>query len=97
MQTSFEDSLFTNGDKVVPDLNGHDNGSTHSEESHTNGILTPFENGNGDVPMEKLKKENEDYVSGTLYDILQKEVITLRKACNEKDQSLKDKDDAIEV
>lgn len=38
-----------------------------------------------------------DTVSGVLYDMLQKEVITLRKAMHEKDQSLKDKDDAIEV
>lgn len=41
--------------------------------------------------------ETEDTVPGVLYDILQKEVISLRKAGHEKDQSLKDKDDAIEV
>jgi len=29
--------------------------------------------------------------------MLQKEVIYLRKTCHEKDQTLKDKDDAIEV
>lgn len=39
----------------------------------------------------------EDPVSGVLYDLLQKEVVNLRKASHEKDQSLKDKDDAIEV
>lgn len=39
----------------------------------------------------------EDSVPGVLYDLLQKEVIALRKAGHEKDQSLKDKDDAIEV
>ncbi|KAF8389948.1 hypothetical protein HHK36_024468 [Tetracentron sinense] len=39
----------------------------------------------------------EDCVSGLLYDMLQKEVIALRKAGHEKDQSLKDKDDAIEM
>lgn len=49
------------------------------------------------MPTDKSKSEGEDYVSGVLYDILQKEVITLRKACHEKNQSLKDKDDAIEV
>ncbi|XP_043707762.1 microtubule-associated protein 70-2 [Telopea speciosissima] len=38
-----------------------------------------------------------DTVSGILYDMLQKEVISLRKAGHEKDQSLKDKDDAIEM
>ena len=39
----------------------------------------------------------EDPVPGVLYDLLQKEVVNLRKASHEKDQSLKDKDDAIEV
>lgn len=39
----------------------------------------------------------EDPVAGVLYDMLQKEVVNLRKASHEKDQSLKDKDDAIEV
>lgn len=41
--------------------------------------------------------DTEDSVPGILYDLLQKEVISLRKAGHEKDQSLKDKDDAIEV
>nr|XP_024359279.1 microtubule-associated protein 70-1-like isoform X2 [Physcomitrium patens] len=38
-----------------------------------------------------------DTVSGVLYDMLQKEVISLRRASQEKDQSLKDKDNAIEM
>ncbi|TKY60985.1 Microtubule-associated protein 70-2 [Spatholobus suberectus] len=38
-----------------------------------------------------------DSVPGVLYDLLQKEVLALRKAGHEKDQSLKDKDDAIEM
>ncbi|GLT28032.1 hypothetical protein SLA2020_029900 [Shorea laevis] len=46
---------------------------------------------------EKSERKQEDYVSGVLYDMLQKEVITLRKGCHEKDQNLKDKDDAIEM
>ncbi|XP_042437536.1 microtubule-associated protein 70-1-like [Zingiber officinale] len=54
-----------------------------------------------ETPSEKTceltNAESEDCVSGLLYDMLQKEVITLRKACYEKDQSLKDKDDAIEM
>lgn len=41
--------------------------------------------------------DREDTVPGLLYDLLQKEVVALRKAGHEKDQSLKDKDDAIEV
>ncbi|KAK6942169.1 Microtubule-associated protein 70 [Dillenia turbinata] len=48
-------------------------------------------------PVDKTSIEQEDLVSGMLYDMLQKEVLTLRKACHEKDQTLKDKDDAIEM
>ncbi|CAJ2663381.1 unnamed protein product [Trifolium pratense] len=41
--------------------------------------------------------DTEDSVPGILYELLQKEVMALRKSSHEKDQSLKDKDDAIEV
>jgi hypothetical protein len=54
-------------------------------------------NNSDEKPSEFLSTESEDKVSGVLYDMLQKEVIALRKACHEKDQSLKDKDDAVEV
>lgn len=47
--------------------------------------------------QDHAKLDKEDYVSGTLYDMLQKEVISLRKVCKEKDQMVKDKDDAIEM
>uniref|UniRef100_M1B788 Myosin II heavy chain n=2 Tax=Solanum tuberosum TaxID=4113 RepID=M1B788_SOLTU len=73
--------------------NGH---SGTSRESHSNGIVTAHENADLNA-AEKMKLENKDYVSGAVYDMLQKEVIVLRKACNEKDHSLKDKDDAIEM
>lgn len=65
-------------------------------DPHSNGILTLHENGNGKT-TDRTKLESEDYVSGALYDMLQKEVISLRKVCQEKDQMVKDKDDAIEV
>nr|GMC88626.1 microtubule-associated protein 70-1-like isoform X1 [Ipomoea batatas] len=65
-------------------------------DPHSNGILTFHENGNGKT-TDRTKLENEDYVSGALYDMLQKEVIGLRKVCHEKDQMVKDKDDAIEM
>eukprot|EP01018_Ginkgo_biloba_P028942 Gb_15997 [translate_table: standard] len=48
-------------------------------------------------PHEFIEVGQDDSVSGLLYDMLQKEVIALRKASHEKDQSLKDKDDAIEM
>ncbi|KAI7993574.1 Microtubule-associated protein 70-1 [Camellia lanceoleosa] len=48
-------------------------------------------------PNDFLPVDTEDTVPGLLHDLLQKEVIALRKAGHEKDQSLKDKDDAIEM
>ncbi|KAI4381552.1 hypothetical protein MLD38_007616 [Melastoma candidum] len=47
--------------------------------------------------QEKTEMDHQDLVSGTLYDILQKEVINLRRACRDRDQSIKEKDDAIEM
>ncbi|MBA0621024.1 hypothetical protein Godav_006679, partial [Gossypium davidsonii] len=49
------------------------------------------------IPDDFQPVDKEDNVPGVLYDLLQKEVIALRKAGHEKDQSLKDKDDAIEM
>lgn len=98
LSSSFDgDNTLINSDKVVPDTNEKDNRATHDEENPNNGIINLCENGDGHILPAKTKNENEDCVSGMLYDMLQKEVITLRKACHEKDQTLKDKDDAIEM
>ncbi|CAI9759099.1 unnamed protein product [Fraxinus pennsylvanica] len=96
LSSSFDDgSGPAVGDKLVSDVDEKDNPpNSASKETQNNGRITSQENGD---ESEKMKMENEDYVSGTLYDMLQKEVITLRKACHDKDQSLKDKDDAIET
>lgn len=59
----------------------------------------------GDLPNSTKQEESEkpaggtnnDSVPGVLHDLLQKEVITLRKAAHDKDQSIRDKDEAIEV
>ncbi|OMO51964.1 Myosin II heavy chain-like protein [Corchorus olitorius] len=82
--------------KMISDVADKDNmlPSTSDQIIDTD-ILRCQEGANGIT--DKSKAEHEDYVSGLLYDMLQKEVITLRKACHEKDQSLKDKDDAIEM
>ena len=46
----------------------------------------------------KPPEETEtDIVSSALYDVLQREVISLRSACQEKDQDIKDKDSTIKV
>ncbi|KAL2320659.1 hypothetical protein Fmac_029628 [Flemingia macrophylla] len=85
-------------ERSTSDANGLDNMSinTNNQIIPSETITTHEESANG-TPVEKSKAENEDYVSGMLYDMLQKEVISLRKACHEKDQTLKDKDDAIEM
>uniref|UniRef100_A0A0D9WNW6 Microtubule-associated protein 70-2 n=1 Tax=Leersia perrieri TaxID=77586 RepID=A0A0D9WNW6_9ORYZ len=60
----------------------------------------PNENTNGNTDesnKETANNKSAEMVSGFLYDMLQKEVISLRKACYEKDHSLKDKDEAIEM
>eukprot|EP00268_Persea_americana_P019528 TRINITY_DN19_c2_g1_i2.p1 TRINITY_DN19_c2_g1~~TRINITY_DN19_c2_g1_i2.p1 ORF type:complete len:623 (+),score=170.96 TRINITY_DN19_c2_g1_i2:213-2081(+) len=53
--------------------------------------------GSNDKQSDAVEAMAEDFVSGLLYDFLQKEVISLRKACQEKDESLKEKDNAIEM
>ncbi|KAI7748774.1 hypothetical protein M8C21_022778, partial [Ambrosia artemisiifolia] len=46
---------------------------------------------------DKSKSKSEDFVSGMLYDMLQKEVLNLQKACQQKDQNLKEKENTIEI
>lgn len=85
-------------DKPTPEAtvkdNAPSNASDQTEMSKMNGRQD--DNANA-TPIGNSRTEHGDYVSGELYDMLQKEVVTLRKAGHEKDQTLKDKDDAIEV
>ncbi|KAL2904615.1 Microtubule-associated protein 70-1 [Bienertia sinuspersici] len=67
-----------------------------SAEEPTDSEATCKENPD-EKPNDVETTDKEDSVPGVLYDLLQKEVMTLRKAGLEKDQSLKDKDDAIEM
>ncbi|XP_039144985.1 microtubule-associated protein 70-2-like [Dioscorea cayenensis subsp. rotundata] len=78
------------------------NGTGHSLNKSTDGTRDCQTRSNwkenlDEKPNEFSNVDSDDTVSGMFYDMLQKEVITLRKACHEKDQSLKDKDDAIEI
>lgn len=98
MPSTFEgDSRLTRGDRVVAEMSEKDNRLAHGKDGQNNIIITPCENAGECTLTEKLEREKHDYVSGMLYDMLQKEVAMLRKSCHEKDQSLKDKDDAIEM
>ncbi|XP_017249135.1 microtubule-associated protein 70-2 isoform X1 [Daucus carota subsp. sativus] len=95
----FEDgSRSVEQKKLVQDANDPDNGRITDDECIQNGILSCIfeENENWRTESGKLQK-NEDCVSGVLYDMLQKEVITMRKACLKKDQGLKEKDNTIEM
>ncbi|KAF3791947.1 Microtubule-associated protein 70-1 [Nymphaea thermarum] len=83
--------VFTNGIGSNSSVNKVDGG--RDNEAHN----TAWKDNADGKPIETEKADTDEYVSGLLYDMLQKEVITLRKAAHEKDQSLKDKDDAIEM
>nr|XP_043610422.1 microtubule-associated protein 70-1-like [Erigeron canadensis] len=50
-----------------------------------------------DHAEELNKSKPEDFVSGRLYDMLQKEVLTLQKACQQKDQNLTERNNTIEI
>ena len=58
---------------------------------------SPWKGNSDEKPNEFTPADTKDSVPGILYELLQKQVVALRKAGHEKDQSLKDKDDAIEV
>ncbi|MQL92184.1 hypothetical protein Taro_024804 [Colocasia esculenta] len=68
-----------------------------SDATKDNEAQSSCKDNSGEKPTDSPNAERQDFVSGLLYDMLQKEVVTLRKACHEKDQSLNDKDDAIEM
>ncbi|KAF4374442.1 microtubule-associated protein 70-1 [Cannabis sativa] len=96
---SFDGGRSLERDKLTPEMtlkdNTPSNASDRTEMIEMNGRQD--DSANTTTPIVNSRTEHEDYISGVLYDMLQKEVVTLRKACNEKDQTLKDKDDAIEM
>lgn len=89
--------LLKNG--KISEANGLGHGMPTNTNDHTitSETNTTHEESENSTLIEKSKPEHEDFVSGMLYDMLQKEVISLRKACHDKDQNLKNKEDSIEV
>ncbi|XP_043695372.1 microtubule-associated protein 70-2-like [Telopea speciosissima] len=83
--------VMSNGTSPNFSLNKSTDASRDSE------VVNNWKGNPDEKPNEFPTVDTEDTVSGVLYDMLQKEVISLRKAGHEKDQSLKDKDDAIEM
>lgn len=94
--SSFDDGGRSKDRDNLADKNTRPNDAA-DEHRQSNGISCIYDEEKEGNAAEKDKREHEDFVSGMLYDMLQKEVLTLRKACQERDQSLKDKDDAIEM
>ena len=83
--------ILLNGKPPSYSFNQSSEGTTEKEENDN------WKANSDDKPNDFPAVDTEDSVPGVLYDLLQKEVLALRKAGHEKDQSLKDKDDAIEV
>ncbi|KAL8112306.1 hypothetical protein AgCh_019854 [Apium graveolens] len=87
-----EDKSLLNGSG--PSFNhGQHCEETRNTETHDSSWKTNV----NDKPTDFTAAEKEETVPVVLYDLLQKEVVTLRKASHEKDQNLKDKNDAIEM
>ncbi|RYR17774.1 hypothetical protein Ahy_B03g062457 isoform A [Arachis hypogaea] len=83
--------ILLNGKPPSYSFNQSSEGTKEKEENDN------WKGSSDDKPNEFPAVDTEDSVPGILYDLLQKEVLALRKAGHEKDQSLKDKDDAIEM
>ncbi|ESW32426.1 hypothetical protein PHAVU_002G321500 [Phaseolus vulgaris] len=83
--------ILLNGKPPSYSFNQSSEGTKDREENDN------WKGNSDDKPNDFPTVDTEDSVSGVLYDLLQKEVLSLRKAGHEKDQSLKDKDDAIEM
>uniref|UniRef100_A0ACD5V8T2 Uncharacterized protein n=1 Tax=Avena sativa TaxID=4498 RepID=A0ACD5V8T2_AVESA len=97
--------LLNRSTDAVKDREANDNWKgTVDERTNESAIGNPDERSNETTNSNPDERSNEttnsnsiEMVSGFLYNMLQKEVVSLRKACHEKDQGLKDKDDAIEM
>ncbi|XP_058196837.1 microtubule-associated protein 70-5 [Rhododendron vialii] len=98
-------SLWASRSKVV------DSGEKENKEMSRNSLVNvdTFEDNetavSGDITINNAgneasqikESENDDMVSGFLYDRLQKEVITLRRFCEVKDSTLNTKDEEIKM
>ncbi|KAL5223578.1 hypothetical protein ABZP36_010217 [Zizania latifolia] len=85
--------LLNRSTDAVRDCETNDSWKGNVDEGTNENASSNTDDSNKDTANNK----SAEMVSGFLYDMLQKEVISLRKVCYEKDQSLKDKDDAIEM
>lgn len=77
--------------------NGHEELKTGDHGVPTNTNIDGLDESAVENSDNKICKEIDDTVSGVFYDMLQREVITLRKTCHDKDLTVKDKEDMIKV
>ncbi|KAJ8510477.1 hypothetical protein OPV22_000911 [Ensete ventricosum] len=80
----------------VDDYRSKSSEDTYVHDSLEKDIASMEELSSG-KPSHAMDDVRDDYVAVVFYDILQKEVITLRKSLHEKDQCLKDKDNSTEM
>ncbi|KAJ3669574.1 hypothetical protein LUZ60_011524 [Juncus effusus] len=92
---SFDGAISS--DEKCPNLNSNSNSNSKSNSDcdSSNGSVVGEET---DLKLEREEKvSSDDFVSIVFYDVLQREVIALRKSCLERDQCLKDKEISIEI
>nr|XP_016452441.1 PREDICTED: microtubule-associated protein 70-5-like isoform X3 [Nicotiana tabacum]XP_016452442.1 PREDICTED: microtubule-associated protein 70-5-like isoform X3 [Nicotiana tabacum] len=90
-------SLWDSRDKNVESV-GKENAEMNSKEiTHTQKIKNPGDDEEENKTSRSMESDNDDIVSGFLYDRLQKEVICLRKFCETKVSALNTKDEEIKV
>lgn len=90
-------TLWDSRDKNVDNV-GKENAEMNSKEiTHAQKIKNPGDDKEENKTGRSMESDNDDIVSGFLYDRLQKEVICLRKFCETKESALNTKDEEIKV
>lgn len=93
-------SMWASGRCRVVDIDEKEGNEMRGDKENRDATITPSKetsDGEGLHDKETSNLENEDTVSGFLYDKIQKEVINLRKLCEAKDGNLNAKDEEIKV
>ncbi|CAK9320856.1 unnamed protein product [Citrullus colocynthis] len=93
-------SMWASGRSRVVDIDEKEGNEMRGDKENRDATITASKetsDGEGLHDKETSNLENEDTVSGFLYDKIQKEVINLRKLCEVKDGNLNAKDEEIKM
>ncbi|KGN49039.1 microtubule-associated protein 70-5 [Cucumis sativus] len=93
-------SMWATGRSRVVDIDEKEGNEMRGNKENRNATITDSKETNDGEELdnkEPINLENEDTVSGFLYDKIQKEVINLRKLCEVKDGNLNAKDEEIKM